>query len=245
MSSAKEELDNSEIPEHNLLLKYWKFLIPVLLLVGILYFFIFRDLPSPTKLASSNYPQSTKIYDRHGTLLYTIYGNRNQTFLPLSDIPKTAQEATISIEDKDFYKHGPIDIRGIARAAYETVFHRDIQGGSTITQQLVKNTLLTPEQTIVRKVREIVLASVTEMLYPKDKILEMYLNQIPYGGTAYGIEAASETYFNKHAKDLDLAQSALLAGLPDAPSTLSPFGPHPEYAKQRQEVVLKDMLEQG
>ena len=227
------------------LLKYWKILIPVLLLSGLFYFFILKDLPSPTKLATNNLSQSTQIYDRNGTLLYTIYGNRNQTFVPLTTIPKTVQEATIAIEDKDFYHHGAIDLRGILRAAYVTIFHKQVQGGSTITQQLVKNTLLSPEQTITRKIKEIILSFTVELIYPKDKILELYLNQIPYGGTAYGIEAASQTYFGKHAKDLDLAQSALLAGLPEEPSIFSPFGAHPELAKQRQTQVLQAMQDQG
>lgn len=240
----KGEDFSSLIPEHSFIFKFWKVLIPIVLLAGLFWYFILRDLPSPTKLASSSLPQSTRIYDRNGVLLYTIYGNRNQIALPLSSIPKNVQNATIAIEDKSFYQHGPIDLRGIARAAYETVFHKQLQGGSTLTQQLVKNTLLTQDRTLVRKMREIVLAFATEVLFSKDKILDMYLNQIPYGGTAYGIEAASETYFGKHAKDLDLAQSALLAGLPEAPTSYSPFGPHPELAKERQKQVLQAMLDQ-
>jgi len=223
----------------------WIVLIPLCILIALFYWYILRDLPSPIKLASQNIPQSTQIYDRNGILLYTIYNKKNQTFLPLNEVPKSVQQATVAIEDKDFYKHGPIDFRGIARALFTIVFHKQIQGGSTITQQLVKNTLLTPERTIIRKMRETVLAFATELLYPKDKILELYLNQIPYGGTSYGIEAASQTYFGKHAQDLDLAQSALLAGLPEAPTTFSPFGSHPELAKNRQLLVLQAMEEQG
>lgn len=220
-------------------------LVGLLIFVGCLYWFLLRDLPSPTKLSSNSLPQSTQIYDRNGTLLYTIYAQKNQTFIPLSTIPKNLQEATIAIEDKDFYKHGAIDLRGIARAFVSTVFHKQIQGGSTLTQQLVKNTLLTPEQTLPRKIKEVILAYATETLYPKSRILEMYLNQVPYGGTAWGVESASMTYFGKHAKDLDLAESALIAGLPEAPTTLSPFGAHPELAKKRQEEVLKRMETQG
>lgn len=207
-------------------------------------FYILKDLPSLTRLNTDLQPQATIIEDRHGTRLYTIYGNRNQTFVPLKDIPKHLQEATISIEDKDFYKHGAVDIRGIIRAAYSTIFKKQIQGGSTLTQQLIKNTILTPEQTIKRKIREVVLSFATEVLYPKDKILEMYLNQVPYGGTSYGVEAAAQTYFGKHVKDLTLAQSAFIAGLPESPTTYSPFGSHPELAKQRQERILYKMYEQ-
>lgn len=165
------------------------------------YYFILRDLPLPTKLSSSSNPQSTLIYDRNGKLLYNIYDKKNQTFVPLSSIPKYMQEATIAIEDKSFYQHGAIDLRGIARAAVSIVLHQQIQGGSTLTQQLVKNSLLTQQQTILRKIKEIILAFATEIVYSKGQILEMYLNQTPYGGTSYGVEAAAETYFGKHAKD--------------------------------------------
>lgn len=209
------------------------------------YFFVLKDIPSATKIAQNNYPQSTKIYDRHGRLLYTVYGTRNQSFVPLSRIPKAIQEATIATEDKDFYKHGAIDIRGIIRALYSTLIKKDIQGGSTITQQLVKNSLLTPEQTITRKAKELVLSYVVEGLYTKDQILEMYLNQVAYGGTAWGVQSASYVYFNKPVWELSLAESSFLAGLPEAPSLYSPFGPRPELVKKRQAEILRLMREQG
>jgi len=164
------------IPKRKKLLFYARFVIPVILFLGIFYYFILRDLPSPAKLSSNNLPQSTQIFDRNGLLLYTIYGKKNQTFIPLSTIPKNVQNATIAIEDKDFYHHGAIDLRGIARAIYVTMFHKQVQGGSTITQQLVKNSLLSPEQTVLRKAREIVLSFATELLYPKQSIIEFYLN---------------------------------------------------------------------
>jgi len=217
----------------------------VLALSLFLYFALLKDLPLPTKLSSLSTPQSSLIYDRNGKLLYNIYDKKNQSFIPLSSIPKTMQQATIAIEDKNFYSHGAVDLKGIVRAGVSIVFHKQIQGGSTITQQLVKNSLLSQEQTIPRKIKEIILAFATELIYSKSRILEMYLNQSPYGGTAYGIETASETYFNKHAKDLNLAESALLAGLPQAPTQFSPFGSRPELGKARQVEVLKAMLEQG
>lgn len=209
------------------------------------YFWILRDLPSPALLTDSSIPQSTQILDRNGKLLFTIYKNKDQTFVPLSSIPKYMQEATISIEDKNFYYHGAIDLRGITRAIVSIVFHQRLEGGSTLTQQLVKNSLLTPEQTILRKIKEVILAFATEAVYSKNQILEMYLNQIPYGSTAYGVEAAAKTYFGKNAKDLDLAESALLAGLPESPTADSPFGSHPERAKARQEEVLNAMYQEG
>lgn len=215
-----------------------------LLFISTIYFFILKDLPLPTKLSSSSTPQSTLIYDRNGKILYNIYDKKNQSFVSLSSVSKYMQQATISIEDKSFYQHGAVDFRGILRAAYSIVFHRQIQGGSTLTQQLVKNSLLTQEQTVLRKVKEIILAFATEIIYSKNQILEMYLNQVPYGGTVYGVEAASEYYFGKHAKDLSIAQSALLAGLPQAPTQFSPFGAHPEEGRDRQIEVLKAMLDQ-
>lgn len=215
-----------------------------LLVFGTLYLILLRDLPSPTRLTNTTGSYSTQIYDRNNKHLYTIYSNRNQSFIPLNKIPKTLHYATIAIEDKDFYRHGAVDFRGIARAAYSTLYRKELQGGSTLTQQLVKNSLLTPERTLQRKIREVVLAFATEALYDKDKILEMYLNQVPYGGTSYGVEAASQAYFGKSVKDLTIAEQAFLAGLPEAPSTLSPFGSHPERGKKRQKEVLRKMYEQ-
>ncbi len=204
-----------------------------------------RDLPSPRQLSSRSQAQTTKIYDRNGQLLYNVYTDENRTLVPLADIGENLKNATISIEDKDFYKHKGFDIYGILRAFGKTVFERDVQGGSTITQQLVKSAFLSPERTIDRKVKELYLAFRVEMAFGKDKILEMYLNQVPYGGTAFGVEAASEQYFGKAVGDLDLAESALLAGLPQAPSYYSPFGADPTRAKARQKQVLGQMVANG
>jgi penicillin-binding protein 1C len=214
---------------------YWG----LLLGIGI---YLFWGIPLPTRLTTETQPVSTKIFDRNGKLIYEIYTDKKRTPIALTDMPTSFKEATISIEDKNFYSNQGFSITGIARALFNTIFKRQLQGGSTISQQLVKNSLLTNERTVRRKAQELVLTMVLEGIYTKDQILGMYLNSIPYGGTAYGIEAASETYFNKPAKDLDLAQSALLAGLPQAPSTYSPFGAHPELAKGRQEEVLKQMV---
>lgn len=211
-------------------------------LVTIVGIYLFWGIPLPTKLISETLPVSTKIFDRNGKLIYEIYTDRKRTPIKLNEIPDYVKEATVSIEDKDFYKHQGISYSGIVRAFYNTTFRHDLQGGSTITQQLVKNTLLTSERTLRRKAQELVLTVVLESVYSKDQILEKYLNTIPYGGTAYGIEEASESYFGKPAKDLSLAESALLAGLPQRPSTYSPFGAHPEMAKGRQQEVLKQMV---
>lgn len=228
--------------------RYFGILVALLIvLVGFLsYYYILKDLPSPTRLNNPTaIPESSQIFDRNGKLLYTVYSDKNRTQIPLKEIPKNVQDATIAIEDKDFYKHGAIDVRGITRALVSNISGKPIQGGSTLTQQLIKSSLLTPERSVKRKVKEVVLAFITEVLYSKSQILEMYLNQIPYGGTAYGIEAAAKTFFGKSAKDLTLAEAALLAGLPQSPTLYSPFGSHPEYAKERQELVLSQMREQG
>lgn len=206
---------------------------------------ILYDLPSPQTLETGNLPVSTKIFDRNGKLIYEIYTNQRRTPVKLEELPDYIKQATIAIEDKDFYKHHGFSITGIGRAIYKTVFQKKLEGGSTLTQQLIKNALLSPERTIRRKIREFILATIVEVIYPKDKILEMYLNQIPYGSTAYGIESASELYFGKEAKNLTLAEASLLAGLPAAPTAYSPFGAKPQKAKERQELVLKRMVEDG
>lgn len=208
------------------------------------YLFV-KSLPSPKNIGKINYPLSTHIYDRNGILLYEIYRDQNRTKISLKDLPKYVVQSTVAIEDKDFYKHNGINLfGGILRALKESLLNKKIQGGSTITQQLVKSALLTPERTINRKIKEVILALWTEKLYSKDKILEMYLNQVPYGGSAYGIEEAAKTYFGKSAKELNLEEAALLAGLPQAPSIYSPYT-NPEAAIKRRNEVLESMAKQG
>lgn len=221
--------------------RYLFWLLPLALVI-LSYLLILKDLPSPTRLG--DVPVATKIYDRNGTLLYDIFADQNRSPIPLAHIPKYLQQATIAIEDKDFYRHGGISpVGGMVRAIVASISRNKLQGGSTITQQLVKSALLTSERTITRKIKEIILAFWVEILYPKDKILEMYLNQVPYGGTAWGIQTASEKYFGKSASELTLAQAALLAGLPQAPTLYSPYGARPELAAARQKEVLRRMVE--
>ncbi len=203
------------------------------------------QLPNPSLLTTRDISVSTKIYDRNGALLYQIYADENSSIVNLSDLPKYVALAHIAIEDKHFDRHLGFDPGGIIRAAFANAQGQSTQGGSTITQQLIKSALLSPERTIDRKVKEIILAFWTERMYGKDQILTMYLNQVPYGGAAYGIESAAQTYFGKSAKNLTLAEAALLAGLPSAPTVYSPFGTHPELAKQRQVQVLNAMQDQG
>jgi len=208
-------------------------------------FYIFYNLPNPYKLRDFQAtPLSTQIFDRNGKLLYDIYKEQNRTPVKLKDLPKYITEATIAIEDKDFYRHQGVSLLGgILRAIKDTFLTTRVQGGSTITQQLIKTSLLSPERTIRRKIREIILALFTEKIYTKDEILEMYLNQVPYGGAAYGIEQASLLYFDKSAKKLSLAEAAFLAGLPQAPSLYSPYL-NPELSLNRKNTVLDQMYKQ-
>lgn len=216
----------------------------VLSVFASLFLYIFWGLPLPTQLTSEVHnPVSTQLFDRNGNLIYEIFEEKRRTPVSIKDLPPYIAQATIAIEDKDFYKHHGFSLRGIARAILAIVTKKDLQGGSTITQQLIKTTLLTPERTIKRKIREFTLSLIIETLYSKDKILEMYLNNVPYGGTAWGIEAASRTYFDKSAKDLNLSQASLLAGLPAAPTRFSPFGVNPDLAQDRQKTVLRRMVE--
>ncbi len=204
-----------------------------------------RDLPEPGKLTEAQAANSTRIYDRNGIPLYSVYEDVNRTYVNLDQIPKDLQQATIAIEDKNFYKNQGFSISGYFRGLLiDPILRRRITGGSTITQQLVKNVLLTSERSLPRKIKELVLSIQVDKKYSKDEILEMYLNDVPYGGTAIGVEAASENYFGKKVKDVDLAQSALLAGLPQSPSTYSPFAGNKYYIGRSQQV-LKSMREQG
>ena len=222
---------------------FWSFLVGLVLGVGVIVYF-FTQIPSPEDLQSRFVAKSTKIYDRNGELLYDIFQEQNRTPVKLENVPEVVKQATIAIEDKDFYKHNGFDIMGITRSFYRLIIYRRIEGGgSTLTQQLVKNALLTNDQSLVRKVKELILAIQVERAYEKDQILEMYLNEIPYGGTAYGIESAANLYFGKKASELDLAEASLLAGLPQSPSRYSPYGSQPELAKVRQAEVLRRMVE--
>lgn len=205
-----------------------------------------RDIPSPTRLRSSdNVAVSSQVLDRNGVLLYEIFADENRTPVELASLPDYVGQASIAIEDKNFYRHFGLDFVGIGRALLTNLFTQKLQGGSTITQQLVKVSLLTRERTLERKIKEALLTVATEVLYSKDDILEMYLNHIPYGGTAWGIESASQYYFDKPASQLSLAEAAYLAGLPQSPSRYSPFGNTPELGIERQKEVLRRMVEDG
>lgn len=202
-----------------------------------------RDLPDPGVLTLREVEQSTKIYDRTGEhLLYEISGDEKRTLVTLEQIPDHVQWATIVAEDRKFYEHGGIDYKGIMRAIFVNVTTLDPtdQGASTITQQLVKNAILTTEQTYTRKVKEIVLSLALERRYTKDEILQLYLNEIPYGSTNYGIESASEAYFEKPVEELSIAEGATLAALPQGPTM---FLNNPDLLKARRDWIIESMYE--
>ncbi|OGE88885.1 MAG: hypothetical protein A3J07_00860 [Candidatus Doudnabacteria bacterium RIFCSPLOWO2_02_FULL_49_13] len=218
-----------------------------LLFVSVSFTVIALTLPDPAKLDTRLIPQSTKIYARDGTtLLYEVHGEAKRTLIDLSEIPDYAKQAAIAIEDKNFYKNSGVSWTGILRSIWVDLTSGSLsQGGSTITQQFVRNAILTREKTWVRKIKEIVLAVELDQRYSKDQILGFYLNEIPYGQNAYGIEAAAQTYFDKHAHDLTLAESAYVAALPQAPSFYNPSGPNRDRLDGRKNYVLDQMAEQG
>jgi penicillin-binding protein 1C len=204
-----------------------------------------RDLPDPNSLTIREVAQSTKIYDRTGEhLLYEISGSEKRTLVQLTDIPSYMVEATITAEDRKFYEHGGIDIKGIIRAMINNIITLDPtgQGASTVTQQLVENAILTHEKSYIQKIKEIILSLALEKRYTKDEIMQLYLNEIPYGSMNYGIESASQAYFGKHISDVTLAEAATLAALPNRPSF---FLNNPEELKGRRDWILGDMLELG
>jgi 1A family penicillin-binding protein len=215
----------------------------LLFLTGILFAWYAKDLPHPDKIVRQE-GFSTKIYDRNEELLYDVFAEQKRTPVKLEEIPLVLRQATIAIEDKNFYRHRGFDPFGIVRATYNIFVHRRLQGGSTLTQQLVKNVLLTKKRVISRKIKEFILAVQIENRYSKDEILQMYLNEAPYGGTAWGVQAAAETYFNKKVSDLNLVESVILAGLPQSPSRYSPFtSEDPGAYIGRATVVLRRMRE--
>jgi len=205
------------------------------------------DLPSVENFESRRVQQSTKIYDREGkTLLYEISAGQKRTIIPFGDIPEYLKQATIAIEDENFYNEPAFDLKAILRSLYVNVTNRQVvQGASTITQQLAKNAFLSSERTFTRKMKELILAVRLNSSYTKDQVLYFYLNEIPYGPVFYGVESASQAYFGKPAKELDLAQSAILAAIPQAPTYYYPWGNNGAELKRRQELVLKRMFDLG
>ncbi len=228
--------------------KYFLFILAGLCLavLGLIVYYTW-DLPQPEKFTETPFIQSTKIYDSTGkVLLYDIYGEEKREVVSFDKISDNLKQAILASEDERFYQHGGLDARGILRALWiDLTSQSKSQGGSTITQQLIRAVYLTKQKSLARKVREAVLSIELERKYSKDQIFDWYLNQVPFGENAYGVEAASQTYFSKPASDLSLAESAILAALLPAPSYYSPYGPHKADLLQSKDGVLNKMEKLG
>ncbi len=235
--------------EHKAELIKWSLIIAgaFAMLIIALFAYVAKDLPSSGNISKRHLVESTKIYDRTGQhILYEVHGEENRTVIPLDQIPMTVQQATLALEDQDFYKHFGIHPKAILRALLKDIIAFDtVQGASTITQQFVKNSLLSPEQTPIRKIKEAILAIELEAAYSKDEILSFYLNEIPYGANAYGIEAAAQTFFGKSARDLTLDEAAVLAALPRGTTLYSPYGTRTDRLVGRKNYALDQMARLG
>ena len=196
--------------------------------VGVLLLTIIKDLPNISNINEIIFSQSSTIYDRNGEQLYVIHGDENRKVVEVEEMPDELVFATIAIEDASFFEHHGFSVKGILRAVISEVlnFGAHKSGGSTLTQQFVKNTFLTSEKTYTRKIKELILSLQLEWKFSKDDILGMYLNSIPYGSNAFGVERASLTFFGKNVQDINIEESAILASLPKAPSFYSPYGSH-------------------
>ncbi len=238
----------------NLLKKHgWRNIIIFLTSCGILLFGIILvwlstfQIPSLETIEARKISQSTKIYDSTGKiLLFDVYQNTIRTVVPFNEISQYIKDATLSIEDKDFYSHKGVKPLSVLRAVLvNTASLSYSQGGSTITQQVVKNSILTGDKTPTRKLKELVLSLKLERVMSKERIFDMYLNEIPYGGSLYGVEEASQAFFGKKSSDVTIAEAAYLASLPQAPSFYSPYGKNKDRLDERKNVVLKEMLRDG
>ncbi|MFA5431335.1 MAG: PBP1A family penicillin-binding protein [Candidatus Paceibacterota bacterium] len=211
-----------------------------------IFFLFLKDLPRPEVFTEAQINQSTKIYDRTGKILLSnVYNEEKRTYAPLSQLPNNLQKAVIATEDSRFYTHFGIDLIGLARTIISNVGKGETHGASTITQQLIRSTFLTPEKSISRKAKEAILSIELDRKYSKDQILEWYLNQVPFGINIYGAEEASLTYFQKPIQDIDLSEAAMLAAIIQLPSYYSPYGPNLDKLMIRKNFVLQRMREEG
>ena len=216
-----------------------------LMIMGASVLYGFSSLFAPPNMDETLIPDAaSQFYDINGNVIYTTLSEERRVPVSIDKIPKHVQQAFIAIEDNRFYEHSGIDYRGTARALVSTLSGREVQGGSTITQQLAKNAFLTQERSIIRKIKEAFIAKELEHKYTKDEILTMYLNQIYFGQGAYGIESASLYYFGKHVQNLDISEAATLAAIPKSPNYYNPFE-NPKESKNRQELVIDQMVKYG
>ncbi len=213
-----------------------------ILFIGLSIAFLSIGLPDVHDLDKISVAQSTTIYDREGNILYVKHGGENRQYVQYGEVSASLVNAVIAIEDDKYWEHPGFNTTGIVRAFMNNIFRlRGEQGGSTITQQYIKNSFLSSEKSYIRKLKELILAVELEQAFDKKKILELYLNKIPYGNNAYGVEKAAQTYFNKHAKDLDLAESVILASIPKAPTYYNPYGPH-RYSTLSKKFTTENLL---
>ena len=223
------------------------FVLLVVIISALLIWVSTLVIPDLSSFEDRRILQSTKIYDRTGEiLLYDLYKDVKRTIVPFENISRYLKNATVAVEDERFYSHPGIDIRGIVRAAYVNTIDGDLlggQGGSTITQQVIKNSVLQREKKLTRKIKEAILSVKLERVLSKDEILAVYLNESPYGGTIYGVEEASQSFFGKSAADVTLPEAAYMAALPQAPTYLSPYGNNRSALDARKNTVLNRMLE--
>ena len=219
----------------------------ILLMAAVLIWLSTLEIPDLSSFEERRVLQSTKIYDRTGEImLYDLHQDVRRTVVQFDQISPYVKNATVAIEDDQFYSHFGLDIKAIVRAAVSNVQEGGLgQGGSTITQQVIKNSILQREKTFTRKAKEAILALKLEQLKTKDEILEIYLNESPYGGTIYGIEEASRAFFKTSAKDLTIGEAAYLAAIPQAPTYLSPHGNNRDALDARQKTVLERMRSNG
>ena len=233
------------------MLKLFKliFIIIIIAILGIVavFFYMAKNLPDPKNILKEEFSESTKIYDRKGEiLLYEISGQEKRTWVDMETLPVYIKQATITAEDQSFYHHFGIDFVAIIRSSIKNISTLSFsQGGSTITQQFIKNSLLTREKSIKRKIKEVVLAIELEFKYSKDEILEFYLNKVTYGSNIYGIESAAQTFFGKNAKNLTIAEATLLSALLQQPGYFSPYGKHLNELKNRQKFIINSMVSLG
>ncbi|MFA4996144.1 MAG: penicillin-binding protein [Patescibacteria group bacterium] len=223
------------------------FIVGLIFITAITFAWFAKDLPTPSKIANRKATESTKIYDRTGQILLYETGDQKRTVVKSDQISQYIKDATIATEDASFYKHHGFDAKGLARAVWYKITRKTnrMTGASTITQQYVKNALLTSDRSFTRKFKELILSIELEFMYNKDEILTMYLNEIPYGNSNAGAEAASRMYYGKTAKDLTLAQAATLAAIPQSPTYYSPYGTHTDKLIIRRNYVLDRMVETG
>ncbi|MCA9302453.1 transglycosylase domain-containing protein [Candidatus Nomurabacteria bacterium] len=249
-SGEKVKIDKNNVSPKLLVATYLATGALIAVILGIVVLIIVfatfsRDLPDPNKLLERDRELSTRLYDRNGKPLFEVYGEKNRQLIQVSDVSPNLVYATLATEDANFYSHRGFFLKGMLRALVNMVKGEGLQSGSTITQQVAKNAALSQDRTITRKVKEIILALQLENKYSKEQILQMYLNETPYGGQNYGVLTAAKAYFNKHPRDLTLAEAAYIAGLPQSPTSYSFYGPTPEKGIARKNYVLSLLKDYG